>query len=585
MGRKTTFSYDTVNRLQNVSYADAQVTYTYDYLNRPTQVTDTQGGTINWSYNAIGQLLSETTMNSVVFYNYNAARQRTSMTVQGRPSVNYGYDMAGRLSSISQGAESFGYNYDILSRLESLTRPNGVITSYEYDTVNRLKRLKHFSSSQTIEDMQYGYSLDDEISSISSLQSATLVPSIKTAQTADAANRINQFGNANYSFDEKGQTTARTDSNGTTVYNWDARGRMTSANLPNGQTVSYSYDASGRRSSRTSNNQTVNFIYDGQDIVQDKQGVNVQADYINGLGIDDKLKISNASGSLYFLKDHLGSTQGLTGVSGSVTEWQKYEAFGNSSNANSLTRYGYTGRERDEQTGLNYYRARWFDSEQGRFISQDPIGFNAGMNFYTYVANHPTISNDPLGLYEPQSYDNPADMREPRYPNFPPTDFWGDLSREYDGYNPWLSLEGGGNIHLGGAGGGGALGVEYNVFTGEICLYWKTSIRFGPGLFAGAGLKLGGSFGNRIQNEGKSNGFEPAFDAAFVEGGKATLKFGGLMKQAYKNGKGGSVNLSKDASSTGGGIGAGPSIGLGLSLGVDITEKIVIKCWRKPCEN
>ena len=65
---------------------------------------------------------------------------------------------------------------------------------------------------------------------------------------------------------------------------------------------------------------------------------------------------------------------------------------------NFHTRYGYTGRERDEQTGLNYYRARWQDPQQGRFISQDPIGFNSGTaNFYEYVGNNPILFNDPSG--------------------------------------------------------------------------------------------------------------------------------------------------------------------------------------------
>jgi len=114
------------------------------------------------------------------------------MSVQGRTPVSYGYDAAGRLNSIAQGSETFGYNYDALSRLESLTRPNGVTTNYEYDTVNRLKRLKHSSASQTIEDLQYGYNFDEEIASISSLQSATILPSAKTAQTGLRQKQIQQ---------------------------------------------------------------------------------------------------------------------------------------------------------------------------------------------------------------------------------------------------------------------------------------------------------------------------------------------------------------------------------------------------------
>ena len=58
----------------------------------------------------------------------------------------------------------------------------------------------------------------------------------------------------------------------------------------------------------------------------------------------------------------------------------------------------YTGRELDPETGLLFYRARYFDPADGRFISEDPIGFAGGENFYRYVKNAPTLSIDPLGL-------------------------------------------------------------------------------------------------------------------------------------------------------------------------------------------
>ena len=58
----------------------------------------------------------------------------------------------------------------------------------------------------------------------------------------------------------------------------------------------------------------------------------------------------------------------------------------------------YTGRELDVETELYYYRARYYDPEIGRFISEDPLGFIAGVNFYTYVENNPLGFNDPFGL-------------------------------------------------------------------------------------------------------------------------------------------------------------------------------------------
>jgi RHS repeat-associated protein len=118
------------------------------------------------------------------------------------------------------------------------------------------------------------------------------------------------------------------------------------------------------------------------------------------------LKISSNSGSLTFLKDHLGSTIGLSNGSGSLIESQKYEAFGKSNLSNSVTRYGYTGREKDDSTGLMYYRARWYDADQGRFISSDPIRFQAGENFYSYVKNNPIKFSDPTGLKEDCESDN-----------------------------------------------------------------------------------------------------------------------------------------------------------------------------------
>jgi RHS repeat-associated protein len=58
----------------------------------------------------------------------------------------------------------------------------------------------------------------------------------------------------------------------------------------------------------------------------------------------------------------------------------------------------FTGRELDRSTGLYYYRARYYDPEIGRFLSEDPLGFEAGVNFYAYVGNNPVNANDPMGL-------------------------------------------------------------------------------------------------------------------------------------------------------------------------------------------
>jgi RHS repeat-associated protein len=124
-----------------------------------------------------------------------------------------------------------------------------------------------------------------------------------------------------------------------------------------------------------------------------------QTKYLNGLGIDNKLRMQSGETVNYFLADHLGSTVGLTDITGNLTSQANYDSFGNQT-GNLGSRYGFTGRERDDATALMYYRARWYDPKIGRFISEDPIGLAGGINQFSYVGNNPVNATDPFGLYE-----------------------------------------------------------------------------------------------------------------------------------------------------------------------------------------
>ncbi|MGH9832577.1 MAG: RHS repeat-associated core domain-containing protein, partial [Blastocatellia bacterium] len=399
LNRRARFDYDARNRPVTITYVDALVSYTFDEASRLTRINDTQSGSITWVYDDANRMLSESTLQGLVSYTYNKANQRISMTAADRPKVSYEYDTTGRQQKIIQGAETFTWSYDDLSRMKNLQRPNGVTTTYSYDTANKLNRIIHANASGVaLEDLQYGYNTDDEIEAINSLANGTLLPTSKTASAADAANRIARFGQAGYTFDEEGQTRTKTDSQGTTAYDWDARGRLTKVTLPGGQTVSYTYDTLGRRIIRTNNGLTTTFHYDGQDVVLDRGSGAIVTDYLNGPGIDNKLRQASAgTGALYFLQDHLGTTIALAGAGGGIVERQIYEAFGASAGS-SLTRYAYTGRELDTEAALYYYRARYYNSRIGRFISEDPIGFDGGVNFYAYVRNNPVNWVDPFGL-------------------------------------------------------------------------------------------------------------------------------------------------------------------------------------------
>lgn len=399
MGRRTVFGYDSLNRPNHIVYPDAVVNYSYDLAGRLTHIDDTQGGTIDRSYDNANRLVSETTPAGTISYAYNIANQRFSIRVDDRAPISYAYDSAGRLQSIVQGGETFTYTYDALSRVASLQRPNGVNTAYSFDPAGELTRITHTDAlNQAIEDFTQSFNADGEIESITSLASAQKLTTSKTAAAANAANRIAQFGQATFSFNDEGETTSRTNLEGVTNFEWDARGRLIRTTLPSGQVVSYVYDALGRRLSRAVGASITSFVYDGSEVVLDKGNEGSSVDYVNGLGTDNKLsQSSSVPGKLYFLQDHLGSTAVLTGADGSVIERSQYEAFGNSTGS-SFTRYGFTGRERDNANGLLYYRARYYDPSSQRFVSEDPLRFDSGdYNFYVYVGNNPINRTDPSG--------------------------------------------------------------------------------------------------------------------------------------------------------------------------------------------
>ncbi len=90
----------------------------------------------------------------------------------------------------------------------------------------------------------------------------------------------------------------------------------------------------------------------------------------------------------------------ITDAAGFVVNSYEYDSYGNieSSIEGIANPFTYTGREFDAESGLYFYRARYYDPETGRFISEDPIGFAGGFNLYRYVRNNPVKNRDPLGL-------------------------------------------------------------------------------------------------------------------------------------------------------------------------------------------
>jgi RHS repeat-associated protein len=235
----------------------------------------------------------------------------------------------------------------------------------------------------------------------------------------NVSNELTSTPSTTYTHDANGNTTTEVVSSATTTFAWDYENRLTSVTLPgSGGTVSFKYDPFGRRIEKTSSAGTSIYGYDGNDLVEETNSSgSVVARYSQNLSIDEPLAMLRSSTISYYQADGLGSITSLSNTAGVLAQTYTFDSFGNqTASSGSLTNsFRYTARELDSETGLYFYRARYFDPQAGRFLSEDLMRFAIGPNSYAYVGNDPTGQIDPSGLQQqsPGPVYNPGTWNDP----------------------------------------------------------------------------------------------------------------------------------------------------------------------------
>ena len=271
---------------------------------------------------------------------------------------------------------------------QTITIGSTVMTqSYGYDALNRLSSASETGAASWLQNYGYDRFGNRWYSGGSYLPNPTLTPQSSNAVNA-GTNKLTAslYDNAGNQYQDAAQSG----------FTYDAENRQVSSSV-GGSSATYGYDGDGRRVKKVLGTNTTLFVYN--------VGGQLIAEYTSDTPI--------GSGTSYLTSDHLGSTRVVTDTSANVKSRHDFLPFGEeigtdhrptglNYGAAEGVRQKFTQKERDNESGLDYFLARYYSSAQGRFTSVDPAGGSASdaqsWNGYSYSRNNPLKYVDPDGL-------------------------------------------------------------------------------------------------------------------------------------------------------------------------------------------
>ncbi|MDB9524569.1 hypothetical protein PN498_01095 [Oscillatoria sp. CS-180] len=321
-------------------------------------------------------------------------------------TTDYIYDEHNRLERLSHNNGSadiafYDFDYDLANRIQKITDVDGT-TDYTYNKRNELTGADYSNVSNPDENYDYDANGNRIQSHLHN-----------TDYVTGTNNQLSTDGVYTYTYDDEGNMTTQTEiaTGNERIFVWDHLNRLIAvidedSNDTQVQQVDYTYDVMNRRIAKSIDGATTHFVYDRDNVLLEFEGsaTTPSMRYLHEPQVDQVLAQEDSGGTQWLLGDHLGTIKDFVDDSGNLLNHRTFDSYGNlvsETNSTVDSRYAFTGREYDEETGLYYYRARYYNGELGRFISQDPIGFQGGdSHLYRYVNNYPVNSTDPSGLFK-----------------------------------------------------------------------------------------------------------------------------------------------------------------------------------------
>ena len=601
-GIQITYAYDNGNRITGKTFfnGEAAVSYSYDAsgpsnfgIGHRTGMTDGSGST-NWTYDTMGRAWTESktigTVNKSISTQYYLDGSAWELTYPSGTVVEYTPDSAGRtiavvddthsvqyisnvmytpsgaVSSLNLGSSGMTianqYNKRLQPAVVSSAIAAGTITSFTYDfhsgtgdNGNLYGIINNKDSSRT-ESFNY-----DTLNRVNQAQAGStwgiafttdawgnLYQTGTVAGTSvlpmpvnQAPNYANQFTLLGYNYDLSGNAISDglNSGCGSYSYTWTAEGLASCS-----AGTSYIYDGDGNRVKKSGglSAPVLYFAGDGAMAVTDLSGTNI-SEYIFFNG--DRIARRDGNGSVHFYHpDMLGSVRVVTDVSGVIEKETDYTPYGGewtiAQNA-TTPNFEFTGKERDTESGNDYFGARYYASTMGRFLSPDPSGLTyavaanpQSLNLYSYALNNPLKFIDPTGMYcfYGGAGDTPENDSDPTDYDF--TDERGDCGGQWiDNPSSTVTVSAGGDN-----------GNTLSTFPSDV----SQNFQFIPGKGCAAALKTAGANGSAINNyynnyqapinnAANSNGVDPNLLAA-VGVRESGLPANPDVVQANGNGRG-----------------------------------------------
>jgi RHS repeat-associated protein len=347
--------------------------YTYDNVgNIVTWIQQTNDDVpVEWSYtyDSVDQLLK-------------AVKSTTGTTPNVLRRYAYTYDLAGNRLTEQIDDSVITSVYDALNRLIS-QQPGGALrvagTVSEPATITIQGRPANVTSDNRFEGA---------VPVIPGNNNFTVSATDATGNSSSQTYQVSATGAGRaFVYDSNGNLT----SDGQRTYAWDAANRLIAINQGTGA-VQLSYNGHGQPFQIMEAGTTQRLVWCLKEICEERTSAGIQR--LTNFGLND-----SSSGNSFIVRDHLGSVIARTDDSVNVQSRAEYEPFGEIlSSSGNIGEFGFGGYRAlpNWHVNLTWYRA--YMSSIGRWLSEDPVGLDGGVNLYAYVSNSVLNATDPSGL-------------------------------------------------------------------------------------------------------------------------------------------------------------------------------------------